>query len=294
MKICVKDIPNSETIFQHLRAHTNYEEACNTVSSRLFSRSKIELDLPGVDLERLKQSVLDVVKEYGFSGWQHKDGEDPTYGGFSLTYNPDHQDSIDPHHSSIGTPKNARSEFFWDATGHHEFIKNSYFDSYGFRTRTPASKAGYLGEFINSFSRTLVRSRVGIIPGENVNPDDPEYAKNKGWHRDEPVFENLRINIPLQTDENYLFEMEGGEAPYHLELGKAYTWNTHKAHRVFARGHTKTMRIHLVLGFSPWFDYDPERDEWSENDYFGRIHPFDMIAEGILSPHLQLPRRRIN
>src|SRR5580693_5696644 len=253
----VPDIPESETIFSFMRKNTNYGRACGVVHMRLHETPKIELELVDVDVERLKQSVLDIVGEYGFSGWRHKDGESKTYGGFSLTYNPNHQDGLNPHVSSIGTPKNMRSEFFWNATGRHEALKHSYFDSYGFRMRTPASKTGYLGQFIDSFTRPLVRSRVGIIPGEN-----------------------------------FVFQMEG-EEPYHLEVGKAYTWDTNKPHRVFARGSTRTMRIHLVLGFSPWFDYDAENDTWAPNGYFGRLHPFDMVAEGILSPHLRLPRRRL-
>ena len=288
----VQTIPESETIFSFMRKNTNYGRACGAVRMRLRDISKIELELVDVDLEKLKQSVIDIVAAHGFSGWRHKGGESKTYGGFSLTFNPNHQDNLDPHVSSIGTPKNLRSEFFWNATGAHEILKHSYFDSYGFRMRTPASRSGYLGEFIDSFTRPLVRSRVEIIPGENVDPDNSTYQEKEGWHRDEPVFENLRINIPLQTDENFLFQMEG-EEPYHLEVGKAYTWDTNKPHRVFARGRTSTMRIHLVLGFSPWFDYDAASDTWAANSYFGKVHPFDMVAEGILSRHLRLPRRRL-
>jgi hypothetical protein len=214
------------------------------------------------------------------------------YGGFSLTYNPDHQDGLDPHVSSIGTPKNARSEFFWNATDSHEVLKNSYFDTYGFRALTPAATRGYLGELISEFKLPLIRSRVGIIPGENIDFENKVYQESHGWHRDEPVFENLRINIPIQTDENYVFQMEGDE-PYHLELGKAYTWDTHQAHRVYARAKTTTMRIHLVLGFSPWFNYDPKTDAWWPNAYFGNLHPFDMLAEGIVNPRLRLPPRRL-
>ncbi len=44
---------------------------------------KIELELVGVDVQKLKRSVLDIVAEHGFSGWRHKDGESKTYGGFS-------------------------------------------------------------------------------------------------------------------------------------------------------------------------------------------------------------------
>jgi hypothetical protein len=289
----VQDIPDSQTIFQYIQGKTPYEKACQTVRSRLFGRPKIELELVDIDLARLKQSVLDIVSDKGFSGWRHQDGEDPGYGGFSLTYNPNHQDGVDPHISSIGTPKNKRAEFFWSSTGRHEVLKHSYFDTYGFRVRTPASKSGYLGELLDSFRLPLIRSRVGIIQGENVNPDDEVYREKQGWHRDEPIFENLRVNIPLQTDENYVFQMEGGE-PYHLELGKAYTWNTNNAHRVFARGRSNTVRIHVVLGFSPWFDYDAATDAWSPNMYFGRVHPFEMLAEGVVSSRLRIARRRLD
>lgn len=240
-----------------------------------------------VDLPRLLASVLEIVQIYGMGGWRSSGGESKTYGGFSLTYNPNHQDGIDPHVSTLGTPKNAASEFFWNKIEKHEVLLHSYFDTYGFRARTPASKHGYLGEFIDSFTLPLIRSRVGIIVGEQVNAEDPEYQANAGWHRDELVTENLRVNIPLQSDENYVFQMEGDE-PYHLEVGTAYTWDTNKAHRVIARRSTKTTRVHLVLGFSPWFDFDPVSDTFSPNRFMGTMHPFDMVASGIVSPHLRL------
>ena len=291
VSFAVSEVPSDQTIFSHIRKHSKYEKACNAVRCRLANTEKIELALADVDLASLRQSILDIIDERGFVGWQHKDGQSRTYGGFSLTYNPDHQDGMDPHVSSIGTPKNLRTEFFWNATERHERLKHSYFDTYGFRRRTPASQHGYLGEFLNGFTRPLVRSRVGIIPGENVDASNPLYQKNEGWHRDEPVFENLRINIPLQTDEQYVFQMQG-DSPYHLEVGKAYSWDTNRPHRVFARGPTRTMRIHLVLGFSPWFDYCETSDSWSPNEFFGKLHPFDMLTEGCFSRHLKLVPRR--
>ena len=287
MHFRVAAIPAAETIFSHIQGQTPYEPACRQVETKFRDVKKIELDLVDVDISALKKCVLEIIEKYGFSGWRQKDGESKTYGGFSLTYNPDHQDGTDPHVSSIGTPKNASDEFFWAATGHHQNLKHSYFDTYGFRVRTPASRIGALGQFIDSFKRPLVRSRVGIIPGENVDPNDAVYKEKDGWHRDEPVFENLRINIPLQTDNSYLFQMEG-EEPYHLEVGTGYTWDTHKPHRVFAAKRTKLMRIHLVLGVSPWFDFDPAQDSWTPNDYFGQMHPFDMLAEGLISDRLRV------
>lgn len=285
----VSVVPTTETIFAHMQRMTSYDAAC-AISPRLRDTRKIEMELVGAAAADLKQSVLEIIEQYGFSGWRHQDGESKTYGGFSLTYNPDHQDSLDPHISSIGTPKNASSEFYWASVQRHAELKHSYFDTYGFRVRTPASKVGALGTLIDGFKRPLVRSRVGIICGENVDPNNKQYKEKEGWHRDEPVFENLRINIPLQTDENYLFQMED-ETPYHLEVGKAYSWDTHRPHRVFAAAPTKTMRIHLVLGVSPWFDFDPAEDSWRPNEFFGKVHPFDMLAEGLISQNLRVIQR---
>lgn len=284
---CVSKIPESDTIFSFIRKNTKYESACKAVHPKLRNTQKLELSLVDVDLNRLLKSVNHIISEYGTRGWQYEGGESASYGGFSLTYNPDHQDKLDPHISSIGTPKNNRSEFFWSSTEHHERLKHSYFDTYGFRRRTPASKIGYLGEFIDSFRLPIIRSRVGILQSESNESAEEQGPGNEGWHRDEPVFENLRINVPLQTDSNYLFEMEGSE-PYHLEVGKAYTWDTNRPHRVFAKSPSKTVRIHLVLGFSPWFDYSAENDEWYPNQFFGKIHPLDMVAEGLLSDHIRL------
>jgi hypothetical protein len=79
-----------------------------------------------------------------------------------------------------------------------------------------------------------------------------------------------------------------GEPPYHLGVGRAYTWDTNRPHRVFCRGGTPATRIHLVLGVSPWFDHDPVEDAWTANEHFGRTHPFDMAAEGLLHPAIRL------
>lgn len=291
--IHVSDIPKGETIFAYLRRQTGYDQAIQKVKPRIKMSDRLELQLVETDAEALKQSVLNIIATYGYSGWRHANGESKSYGGFSLTYNPEHQDGLDPHVSTLGTPKNRGGEFFWSSMQNHEALKHSYFDTYGFRARTPASKEGYLGEFIDSFRRVMIRSRVGIIPGENIDPTNKVYQDKEGWHRDEPVFENIRINVPLQTDASYVFQMEGQD-PYHLHVGKAYTWDTHIAHRVFAVAPTKTMRIHLVLGFSPWFDYVPEHDAWKPNEFFGRMHPFDMVAEGYLSRHLRVAPKKLN
>ena len=157
-----------------------------------------------------------------------------------------------------------------------EILKNSYFDGYGFNTPTPASQHGELGVFMERCKRTRVRSRLSIINGGAFN-DDPN--KENRWHKDEPVFENLRINIPITTNENYFFQIENQEH-VHLPVGHAYSWNTFIPHTVFNTKLTDSRRIHLVMGFSPWWDYLPEEQAWVQNEFYGVKHPFDMLDDG--------------
>ncbi len=299
-KIRVQDAPTDRVIFSYLAEKTGYAEAIRSVTARtrLDAQQKLELSLPGTDIEKLRTSVIDALRQHGTAGWQYTGGYSLAYGGLSLTCNPDHADGVDPRFSSMGSPRNRAADFTYvpkgDYAGGYGALKNSYYDTYGFRVRTPASKDSALAELIESVPLSLVRSRIGIIPGGNVELIDPAQRSDANWHQDEPVFENLRINIPLQTDPNFVFESEGVE-PYHLEVGGAYTWDTHRPHRVYCRSRTRTIRIHAVLGFAPWYRYDPIDDSWEPNAYFGKIHPFDMIAEGLFGPRIAIavnPRER--
>jgi hypothetical protein len=99
------------------------------------------------------------------------------------------------------------------------------------------------------------------------------------WHKDETIFENLRINIPIDTDSSFLFQLEN-KLPTHLELGKIYTWDTNLPHRVYATKKSTKKRTHLVLGFTPWIDYIENEDCFVLNSHFGKLHPFDILLNG--------------
>jgi hypothetical protein len=287
MRIRVADVPPGMTVFQYIRSRCDHDRLAARCVPRVGRRARLSFDLGGTDLSALRAEVEAALARHGFRGWRHAAGESRAYGGLSLTWNPRHQDGPDPEAATLGTPRNAREEFFWNSVGRHEQLRDSYFDGYGFVQRTPFARAGALGAFLDGFSRSLVRSRVGVIPGAAVDAGDEAYLAREGWHRDEPVFETLRLNIPLATDPNFVFQM-AGEPPYHLGVGRAYTWDTNRPHRVFCRGGTPATRIHLVLGVSPWFDHDPVEDAWTANEHFGRTHPFDMAAEGLLHPAIRL------
>ena len=177
--------------------------------------------------------------------------------------------------------------------------KGDYYDTYGFRRLTPAATHGALGVLLRGFLLSPVRSRLSVI-GANRSEASQH---NFGWHRDESIFQNLRINIPVWTAPEYLLEIETRqlEIPtspsptcetHHLACGQAYSWDTNQPHRVFARSLTPQSRCHLVVGLSPWFDYDPVADSWVPNAYFGEVHPHDLVAKGLAHPLIRAGGRR--
>lgn len=225
------------------------------------------------NLPKLQKDVLDILDEVNPVGWQTQNQSVDFYKSISLRSNPNHQDNIDENYSSIGTPKNKTGEFFFNQTHNHKHLKDSYYDTLSFIEPTTASTTGELGNFMSKIKRTVVRSRISTIDGNYV-PDN-----TVGWHRDEPVFINLRLNVPITTGEEFFFEMEGIE-PYNLKIGNLYTWDTNIAHRVFTKQQTKKKRTHLVIGCCPWFDYNAEDKSWTPNEFFGKKHPFEMLLDG--------------
>jgi len=250
-----------------------------------FDKIKIAHNL---DLIKLKKDIDLSIKKHGRHPWLSADETNLRYTGFSINFNPDHQDQINPNASSLGTPKNNRDQFYYNSINRHTKLKNSYFDSYGFTRRTPAASEGYLSSILDTCKRTIIRSRMMILDGQLF--DDNTIAQYRaaqpgdskfGWHRDEPVFVNLRINIPITGNDAFVFEMLG-EQPYFLEPGFIYSWDTNKPHRVWCRQKTTVERYSLIIGVSPWFDYFPETEEWLPNQYCGKKDPMEMLKEGLI------------
>lgn len=113
----------------------------------------------------------------------------------------------------------------------------------------------------------MIRSKIAKI--SNKTPYD------WGWHKDEKVFDVLRLNIPILTSKNFYFQIDNYEA-VNLEVGKGYYWDTNKIHRAYSNSEGEE-RIHLILGFSPWKDF--KNDVWTENTFHNRIHPLDIFNE---------------
>jgi hypothetical protein len=299
--LAVKSAPKATTFIQHVKDTTDFARACRKVRRSRPPSDLISFHLAQEVCDGLLSAARDAIRTYGLHGWLSKDGRltAGTYDSLSLTSNPDLRDPgiTDVHQSTLGTSVNRDDEFFYGATHRFSGLKHTYFDTYGFRQPTPAARTGFLGEFLSQCSLSLVRSRLSVL---RAGPDAP-LPFHLGWHRDEPVFENLRINIPLCGSPDYLLQLEHvldqpdeasqSMSSHYLEPGRGYTFDTHRPHRVYAARPTKADRIHLVLGFSPWFSYDAEADSWSPNEHYGATHPFDIVCGGGLHPAIRLDTR---
>ena len=280
-KIYVKDVPEKLRIWSYIEQVTNIKRYYN-LKPTYNATDLIDLEHT-FDINRLRLAVLDAVTKFDPKGWLSKQGRNSGYGGLSLMMNPQYIEPVDPNYHTLGTERNEPTEFFYDHVQKFPTLKNTYFDSYGFRIPSPCVQQTDLINIFNEFSRSQTRGRIAVI----TSNWDSERRKKGGWHRDEAVFENLRINIPIETDETYLFQIEGKE-PVHLSYGNIYSWDTNIPHRVFPTTESLKKRIHVVFGIIPWFDYNAEEDAFISNDFFGNMHPIDMLVEGYVHPSIGL------
>jgi len=291
------------TVFHHLTKTHDYAAACARVAPRTSADGLIAVPLPRALVSGLRKAAQKAIARHGLHAWLSKEGrpKNSSYESLSLAYNPElHDPGIrDVHQATLGTSVNPASEFFYGKVHRFAEIKNTYFDTYGFRLLTPAAKTGALGRFLSECNLSLVRSRLSVLYGDDeADINDPEF----GWHRDEPVFENLRVNIPLVSHPSYRLQIEhASDTPvvnsptattHYLKSGFAYTFDTNRPHRVYPVRMCRIMRVHLVLGFSPWFRYAPSLDGWVPNEYYGRKHPFDILREGGLHPSMKIVQDR--
>lgn len=275
-KFYLNEIPDNYSIWAWIKQNTDVMErfqmqTCSVDPSKLLNLKH------SFDIKSIQEACADAIEKFGFNNWQNNQGGGNAYGGLSLVYNPEYVDkTIDINAHTLGTKQNAPDQFFYGRTENFQSVRNTYFDSYSFRYYSPCVTESKLNDFMTGFKRSPIRSRLATIQSEYV----PEsYRPKFGWHKDEPVVENLRINIPITTDDTYLFQIED-QQPVHLDIGNMYSWDTHLPHRAFPTTNEKTTRTHIVLGFSPWFDFDPTEQAFVSNEFYGRMHPIDMLISG--------------
>lgn len=279
-KFFVKDCPEDRTIFAWIDSQIGFKEAYQDLRCSVPTDNWISIP-HRLNIDQLRQITEDCLIKNGVRGWQTKRGDARAYGGLSLVFNPDLREPTDPNQSTLGTRTNAPEEFYWSSTEKFDKIKHTYFDTYGFRQLSPAVVNSSLQEFLRSFKLTSIRGRIGVLDADYHDRVGEEFL----WHKDEPVYENLRLNIPLVGDETFMFQTEG-QAPMTTPIGNIYTADTHIAHRIYATEKSSKKRIHLVLGFSPWLDYNQEDDSYTVNKFFGRVHPIDLLFKGLAHPEI--------
>ena len=222
-----------------------------------------ELGLPSA--ETILQGVKKIEAKVGLTSWRTKGTTSEKYKGFGLTYNPTFFDKSESRYSQVwGSPLLHQVYGLEKGAGDHTQLKDTYHDTFGFR-KIDETIPEHLGFLLNRFNFHISRSRVAYLFGYGEEPNS-----DKGWHVDEPTSQLLRVNIPLQTSDEHAIEWN--DKVYKLELGKVYLWNTRMPHRVsiVKKVETKEPRINLVLGLTPWLDYNSNTDTYTTNKYFGR------------------------
>ena len=174
--------------------------------------------------------------------------------------------------------------------------KNGYYDTWSFTDWTNAAVESGVRDLTNSANCQVLRSRVAWQRGEFrnyrlINPNDYENSNDRWtWHTDEPVVHNLRVVIPIQTSNAYAMEIKP-HAPRILEKGYAYTWDTNIVHRQIQIDNTSKLdRIFVILGFNPWFNWIPEEQAWVSNEFYGKMHPLDMMCGGHVLPSVKFDK----
>lgn len=284
--IPLSQIPDDIAIHYYLYQKTDIQEKI-----ALFRNHKLPdfLALPlSVDFPLLEASVKEAIDLYGLHRFLYSSemNDAQSYVSSSLTWNPQAIDKVsdNPHLATLGSSKlkfGSASQYEGKSTE-----RNTYNDTFSFKEKTPFANHGAIKKLLDSFQRTLVRSRVSTILAGSEEATKMDFC----WHNDELVFINLRVNIPIQTSPNYVIQIISGSQDESLnitefELKKqfAYVYDTNKYHRPFCKKLDTVDRINMICGVSPWFDFDDESQSWVSNEFYGELHPFEMFKEGHIS-----------
>ena len=287
-KIKLSEVPNSVPIHHYIFEKTDFLIQTKKFK-QYFPTDYISTSL-NYNFNQLKQDIkegLDLFGSYPFQYYNKK--PDMSYLSTSLNFNPNSIDKIsnDPHQGTLGSSIGEFKSI--DQYRTNQLGKNTYNDTLSFYEKTDLSKYKSLGLFLNGLSRTMIRSRISILDGSHKSTKDISY----GWHNDELIFLNLRINIPIESTDNYFIQIlnnqsltENNIIEFNLKPGLAYAYDTNKYHRAICKENENTKRINLILGISPWFDFNSECNQWVSNEFYGEMHPFEMLQTNRISKYI--------
>jgi hypothetical protein len=121
----------------------------------------------------------------------------------------------------------------------------------------------------------LVRCKItSMLPISGGNSNE-----NFLWHKDEKPHEVLRVIVPLESSNEYQFQLDN-YMPMYLEPGNVYAFDQSCLHRIYKVAQPLQVRTHLVLSYVTWFD--KVKDEWIPNEYAGKIHPLELFDRILL------------
>jgi len=279
-------IPSNVAIHKFIFENTDFYEKIKMFKNYPITSFQ-EVKYKGV-FQDLKNSVEEGLTKFGVFPFQYKDGKlNDAYLSSSLTYNSLAIDSVSEnvHQATLGSSIMRGGSY---STNEDFFKRNTYNDTLSFKERTPLSHHSEIGNLLDSLKVQLSRSRISKVISSKVNVQDFNY----GWHNDESIFLNLRINIPIVSSEDHFIQIikkDNGEdnklniEEFNLKPGSVYVYNTENNHRPFLKRYSEVDRINLILGVSPWISFNQKEKVWFSNEYYGKVHPFEMLREGLIS-----------
>lgn len=273
------DCPSNKTFIEYVKENSDWNSAVSSFDNIKFESKELMLD-PVKNHKDILSDCIDLMNEVSPIRWQSRMVY-PVYG-LSLTYNPDTSEEFwkSLAFGNVRYRHMSHEDYYNGPTKDRPSAeKNDYLDSYGMRKVLPqVMSKPTLSSFLNSFSLPIIKSTLRVIDGNETTITTDQ---DGGMHTDDSVFECLRLNICLSNDGSFGIQYEG-EDPYVPSPGDGYAVDTDRRHRVVSLKRSRLHRAHLVLGFAPWLDYNSEDDSWSFNEYYGKVHPLDMVKQRLI------------
>jgi len=287
-----KDIPEDLSILEFFYRHSDFMQQIERFNKLKFS-TYLKRDLRFDQMDALCEEVVqlgDLVSWQPFS-FGNTSGN-PFYRSISLTYNSNATDqgNRSVYHQTLGSDlfRDSNQHYYQKLVGSHRksTLRNTLADSYAINRVVDLSNCQSLKYLLDSVQMTKIRSRISGLLG--TRPSVHLYPQR--WHNDESVMINLRINIPIQSSSHYGIEIkivqdngQEDQDEISLDVGHVYVYNTNLIHRPFVRGQPEKDRINLILGISPWWQFDEKTGYWYSNRFYGHAHPFEMFQNGEFS-----------
>lgn len=270
----ITDIPDDKSIHQFLLENTDllqqgqrFEKAYPTCLRHL------KKDLP-LNFDDLKRDVLEVLCHKPPTPYSPLENlESDSYTSLFLTKNPY---SKHPLINEAAAKENKTTELGYSKG------KNSISDYIANNQKSEVAQYKSIATLFDKLKRQFIGSRIAILDGSN-----PQTLKlNFQWHTDAPIFLSTRINIPVVSDKNFGIQIMSVDkkkhANFELETGYVHLYNTGHYHRPTNKALNDTKRINLIVSVMPWFNIDHDDQVIYANEYYGKLHPFEMFEKELI------------